>query len=97
MKACTVGMGVEVKRTTIPRTTMRNRGLFVTIEIKKNELITEYDGMPINREEAMEMRAKGKATHVKGLNYDLFLDGNRWPQKGQGLSPTRFILACDVM
>jgi len=83
-KAYTLGSGVEVKRTTLPKTSRRNRGLFTTVNIKKNHLITEYNGIPINRERAMSLRKEGKATHIKGLNYDLFLDGNRWPKLGQG-------------
>eukprot|EP00471_Norrisiella_sphaerica_P013653 CAMPEP_0184502830 /NCGR_PEP_ID=MMETSP0113_2-20130426/51318_1 /TAXON_ID=91329 /ORGANISM="Norrisiella sphaerica, Strain BC52" /LENGTH=459 /DNA_ID=CAMNT_0026892183 /DNA_START=96 /DNA_END=1475 /DNA_ORIENTATION=+ len=82
--AYTLGFGVDVRPTTIPGALRRNRGLFSTINIGKNELITEYSGTPINRARAMQLRAQGKATHVKGLNYDRFLDGNRWPQIGQG-------------
>ena len=37
---------------------------------QENELITEYTGPRITREEALELRRAGKASHVKGLNYD---------------------------
>mmetsp|Transcript_8763 Transcript_8763/g.13849 ORF Transcript_8763/g.13849 Transcript_8763/m.13849 type:complete len:246 (-) Transcript_8763:272-1009(-) len=79
-----LGYGVEVKRTTLPHTSRKNRGLFAQWDIKKNHLITEYSGVSINREQAMELRRKGKATHIKGLNYDHFLNGDRFPQMGQG-------------
>jgi len=82
--AYSLGHGVEVRRTTIPGTHPRNRGLFATVRIERNKLITEYSGKKINRETAMKLRKDGKATHVKGLNYDFFLDGNRWPCTGEG-------------
>lgn len=85
-KCATLGDGVEIKKTTLPGASTKNKGLFATRTFAENELITEYTGALITRKEALELRAQGKASHVKGINYDFCIDGDQNPINGQGVA-----------
>jgi hypothetical protein len=64
----------------------KNRGLFATRPFLKNELVTEYTGEYITREQAVERRKNGKASHIKSLTHHQLIDGNRSPKEGQGVA-----------
>jgi hypothetical protein len=65
---------------------IKNKGLFTCRVFEENELITEYTGPRITREQALELRKEGRASHVKGINYDFCIDGDQQPTAGQGIA-----------
>ena len=53
-----------------------SRGLFAGSEgIPPGVLITEYDGHRISREEAIERKKSGLASHLRRVGWDLVIDG----------------------
>ena len=61
-------------------------GLFASRVFREREVITEYTGRLISRSEAVKMRREGRSSHLRGLNYDLIIDGDRNPITGQGIA-----------
>jgi hypothetical protein len=85
--AATIGDGVEVRVSRIPNA---GNGLFATREFQKNELITEYVGNIIWKDDVESMLKNRKpgedpTSHVrvlvKGFQY---VNGNRVPKEGEG-------------
>ena len=77
----TLGFGVEVKESQIPDAGL---GLFVEVKFYKGDLITEYDGAVISREEALVLRDRGLDTHVRSINRDFLINGHFAPVEGRG-------------
>ena len=82
----TLGDGVDIRRSTLIGVTVKNRGLFACRTFYTNELITEYTGPQITRDEALKLKREGRASHVRKLNYDSCIDGDKCPIKGQGVA-----------
>lgn len=68
----TIGDGVEVKASTIHGA---GRGLFATKRFKKGNIITEFDGEIISRDEALRRRLAREDSHIAGLDFDTQIDG----------------------
>jgi hypothetical protein len=85
-KHATLGDGVNLRQSTMAGATAKNKGLFACRAFSENELITEYTGPRITREQALELRKQGRASHVKGINYDVSIDGDQQPIAGQGIA-----------
>jgi SET domain-containing protein len=62
-------LGLQIKKSTIPNT---GQGLFTLKEIKKNEDITEYNGVKMTVEEANRKEESGYALLI---NKDTVIDG----------------------
>ena len=76
-RAAVVGGGVEVKRSTVDGA---GRGLFATSAFKSKDVITEYDGDHMSRDEALGL---GVQTHVKAMGGN-YVDGLKNPVQGRG-------------
>jgi uncharacterized protein len=80
----TIGNGVTVKPSELKAPGAGN-GAFVTVNIKKHQLITEYDGKVIDKARADYLRSKGFDTHIRGLTFGyLAIDGLKRPVFGRG-------------
>lgn len=80
-KATCIGHGVSVKKSTIPEA---GNGLFADRIFFKGNIITEFDGEIIDREEARKREIECQASHIIGLDYDTKLDGKFEPKYGKG-------------
>lgn len=50
-------------------------GVYLTIPVAKNQIITEYTGQRMSRQEAMQKRMIGEDTHMVGVDFDEVIDG----------------------
>jgi hypothetical protein len=82
----TLDHGLEIRRTSLPDTTSDNRGLFATRSFQNNEVVTEYTGARISREEAMKRRQRNMSSHIKTVSYHELIDGDTNPVPGQGIA-----------
>jgi hypothetical protein len=82
----TLGYGVEFRRTSLPNTEEDNMGVFTTRTFRTNELVTEYTGDRISREQALDRRSRNVSSYIKGISYHELIDGNRTPLVGQGIA-----------
>ncbi|KAK6588836.1 putative SET domain containing [Cryptosporidium xiaoi] len=71
--------GIYTQRSTLGRNA--GLGLFSDRHFEKNEIITEFVGWVIDRNEALRLRSEGKATHICDLiKPSLYLDGEKDPK-----------------
>ncbi|KAH8741558.1 SET domain containing protein [Cryptosporidium ryanae] len=71
--------GIYTQRSTLGRSA--GLGLFSDRHFEKNEIITEFVGWVIDRNEALRLRSEGKATHICDLiKPSLYLDGEKDPK-----------------
>jgi uncharacterized protein len=78
---CVLGRGLVIGRSGIPNAGF---GLFATQNFGAGELVTEYTGPEVNRNEALALRAEGKDQYVRSLKNGFCIDGNPFPALGEG-------------
>jgi hypothetical protein len=82
----TLGNGLDIRRTSLPNTGPENRGLFATRVFHIHELVTEYTGELISRNEAFERRRTNRASHIRSIDRYQLIDGDQDPVPGQGIA-----------
>jgi hypothetical protein len=82
----TLDDGLEIRRTSLPNTVPDNQGLFTTRSFRKRELVSEYTGDRISREQAIERRLRNDSSYIKGIDYYQCIDGDRDPDSYQGIA-----------
>eukprot|EP01055_Gregarina_sp_Pseudo9_P001101 Gregarina_sp_Pseudo_9__1100@NODE_1717_length_1371_cov_29_033033_g1591_i0_p1_GENE_NODE_1717_length_1371_cov_29_033033_g1591_i0NODE_1717_length_1371_cov_29_033033_g1591_i0_p1_ORF_typecomplete_len435_score63_22SET/PF00856_28/1_4e03SET/PF00856_28/6_6e15_NODE_1717_length_1371_cov_29_033033_g1591_i0311335 len=81
-RVATLNYGVEVRDSTIPSA---GRGLFASRDFKKGELVTEYVGEIITRDEARRRLRRGMFHYLGTLVTGMYeIDGIKEPQEGVG-------------
>jgi SET domain-containing protein len=78
--------GVTVRKTSLPDMRRDNLGLFTTRSFKKNDIITEYTGERISREEALDRRRLKRASHIRKVDFHQCIDGDKKPKSFQGIA-----------
>ena len=74
--------GVEIKRSNIPNAGL---GLFASKKFSKGDTVTEYDGVIIDRNTAMQLREDRKDTHIVALTVQhSAIDGLKKQISGRG-------------
>lgn len=79
-KCNVLGRGLIVGRSGISHAGF---GLYATESYPAGMLITEYTGVEIDKDEAMELRAAGKDQYIRSLKNGWCIDGNRFPALGE--------------
>lgn len=59
-------------------------GLFANRIILRGEIVTEYDGRIIDRNEALMLRRTQAASHVCSIDYHMLIDGLKSAEAGRG-------------
>jgi hypothetical protein len=62
----TVGETVTVNQSSIPHA---GKGLFALQEFRRNDYITFYDGIVVDRQEALDLREKNLDTHIRSIYF----------------------------
>ena len=79
----TVGDGVEIRKSTIPH---GGNGLFATRSFRSKQIITEYCGTIITRDEAVHIRQQKPSaiSHFRSLGYHQVIAGHRRKEDAPG-------------
>ena len=80
----TLDNGLELKTSTVGGVKRTNRGVFLMVDVKKNDLITEVVGTRIDREEADELKKSGRGSYLRRVSRYEVINGTKDPKPGEG-------------